>query len=55
MDARTRAAARFDQLRAPVLRAWGERFLRAQCEPDGDDRVSIRALISGLGEARVPP
>jgi Protein of unknown function DUF262 len=55
MDARTRAAARFDQLRAPVLRAWVERFLRAQCEPDGDDRVSIRALISGLGEARVPP
>lgn len=55
MDALTRAAARFDQLRAPMLRAWAERFLRAQCEPDGDDRVSIHALISGLGEARVTP
>ena len=55
MDARTRAAVRFDQLRAPMLRAWVERFLRVQCEPDGDDRVSIRALISGLDEAMVTP
>lgn len=54
-DTRARFAARFDQLRAPVLRAWVERFLRVQCEPDDDDRVSIRALIAGLGEATVTP
>ena len=53
--ARAAAAERFDQLRAPPLRAWVERFLHAQCEPDADDRVSIRALISMQSGTKVAP
>ncbi|MEZ4409213.1 MAG: DUF262 domain-containing protein [Polyangiales bacterium] len=43
---RRAAAARFDALRGPTLQAWVERFLRAQCEPGADDRVSIATLVA---------
>lgn len=52
---RAEAAARFDAIRAPTLRAWVERFLSAQCEPDADDRVSIAALIRRVNAQETLP
>lgn len=52
--ARIAGAERFDALRAPLVQAWTDRFLRAQCEPGADDRVSIASLVGALADGGHP-